>query len=257
MSTSEQIKVLVVHDEPLVRAGLIAALGTCPDIQPISFEPDGFEALRSEPPFVNVLVADYPNGVELARFFTRQCAARIRPKVMIVTGSDSEWNIRNALERGIVGYLLAGCPLEYLAVAVRTVHRGARYFSPGVAQRLAESLSAEPLTCREEAVLRLVVDGLGNKAIASRLGVALGTVKTHLRTIFDKLKVETRTQAASIAARRGLLSGRNRHPIEHSDVSNSCAMPKKYADRQDGYGNYRPVLDETHSSSRVETSAPR
>ena len=103
------------------------------------------------------------------------------------------------------GYLLVGCSLDDLAAGVRAVHRGARHLSPQVAARLAESISIEPLTAREEEVLRLVVEGLCNKAIGRRLGIAVGTVKSHLKSTFDKLNVESRTQAVAVVERRGLL----------------------------------------------------
>jgi DNA-binding NarL/FixJ family response regulator len=247
MSSSDPIRVLVIHDDALTRIGLIAALGSYRDIQPVTCELDA-DALRSDALFVDVLVADYSNGIELAERFTRQCAARVRPKILIVTASDTEWDIRNAMERCIAGYLLAGCPLDDLAAGVRTVHRAARYFSPGVTQRLAESLSAEPLTCREEAVLQLVVDGLCNKVIASRLGVAVGTVKTHLRTIFDKLEVETRTQAVIVVARRGLLAGRNHHPTQREDASNARGMSAQYAAGNGGASAHHAACRETRSA---------
>jgi two-component system NarL family response regulator len=214
MSSAEQIKVLVVHDDPLIRTGLIAALGSYTDIEPVNAEANRFESpLKTAGPelsCIDVIVANFSNGMDVAERLTGSSARCTPRKIMIVTASDREWEIRSAMECGIAGYLLAGCSLDHLAIGVRAVHRGARYFSPGVTQRLAESLSAEPLTGREETVLQLVVDGLCNKAIAARLGVALGTVKTHLKAIFDKLGVETRTQAVIAVARRGLLRGRVR-----------------------------------------------
>jgi len=214
MSIAEPIKVLIIHDDPLTRTGLVAALQSYTDFEPLTADSNRIETLANdsarEPLFVDVLVADYRSAICLADAFARQPAARRRPRILIVTANDSEREIRAAIERGIAGYLLTGCPLEHLAIGVRAAHRGARHFSPGVAQRLAESLATEPLTGREEAVLQLVVDGLCNKAIAARLGVALGTVKTHLKAVFDKLRVQTRTQAVIAVARRGLLEQRTR-----------------------------------------------
>ncbi|HEY6941980.1 response regulator transcription factor [Dokdonella sp.] len=214
MASAGTIKVLVVHDDPLMRAGLVAALAAYTDIGVVASDgqcaAERFAPAGVVPLFTDVLVADHSNGIDIAERFARQCTPRALPKIMIVAAHDSEWEIRSALEHGIAGYLLAGCALDDLAIGIRTLHRGARYFSPGVTERLAESLSAEPLTGREEAVLQLVVDGLCNKAIAARLGVALGTVKTHLKAIFDKLGVKTRTQAVIAVSRRGLLGRRMR-----------------------------------------------
>ncbi len=99
--------------------------------------------------------------------------------------------------------VLAACEGE-LVDAVRRVRHGAPYLSPPVAARLAESLAADPLTGREQHVLSLIVDALCNKHIASRLQISVGTVTIHVRSLFDKLNVRTRTAAAATAARRGL-----------------------------------------------------
>ena len=126
-------------------------------------------------------------------------------KVMVVASTDREWEIRHALECGVGGYLLAGCALTELAISVHAVHKGIRYLGAGVAHRLVESLSGELVTPREEAVLRLVLNGLENKAIARCLEIAVGSVKSHGKGVFNKPNVESRTQAVAVAERRGLL----------------------------------------------------
>jgi DNA-binding NarL/FixJ family response regulator len=233
MSSDRKIKVLVLHDDPLTRAGLIAALGSFADIEPEIPRARALEASLDGPgaetPFVDVLVSSYANGIDIAERFAQQRGARIRPRILIAAASDNEWQIRRAMECGIAGYLLTGCPLDHLAIGIRAVHGGARYFSPGVTQRLADSLSTERLTDREEAVLELVVDGLCNKAIANRLGVALGTVKTHLKAIFDKLSVETRTQAVITVARRGLLRQRMHCEVDDARMSTSVLARSQQA----------------------------
>jgi DNA-binding NarL/FixJ family response regulator len=221
MSSDRKIKVLVLHDDPLMRAGLIAALDNFTDIEQAGVFDASLDAPGATTLSVDVLLTSYAHGIDIAERLTQQRGARVRPKILVVTASDNEWEIRRAMECGIAGYLLTGCPLDHLAIGIRAVHGGARYFSPGVAQRLAESLSTARLTGREEAVLALVVDGLCNKAIASRLGVALGTVKTHLKAIFDKLSVETRTQAVITVARRGLLRQRMHCEVEDAGMSAS------------------------------------
>lgn len=138
-------------------------------------------------------------------------------------GIDREWEIRRALEHGVRGYLLVGCALDELAVGVRAVHRGARHLSTEVAARLAESVALEPLTAREEQVLRLVAEGLCNKAIGRKLGIAVGTVKSHLKSAFDKLDVESRTQAVAAVERRGLL--RQSTPTNHAGNRSQGRMP--------------------------------
>jgi DNA-binding NarL/FixJ family response regulator len=212
-----RIRVLVVHADPIAQAGLSSACSRYADleVQDTHARSDG-----AQPPFrpgphgsVDVVVADYTNGVALAARYARDSGPS--PKVLVIAGIDREWEIRNALQLGVRGFLLVGCALDELAAGVRAVHRGARHLSPQVAARLAESVSREPFTAREEEVLRLVAEGLSNKAIATRLGIAVGTVKSHLKPIFDKLQVQSRTQAVTIVERHGLLGARGQ-PVQAS-----------------------------------------
>jgi two-component system response regulator DesR len=210
MAHANRIRVLVLHDDPVARAGLSTTLSSYPDFEVVNGEaPGDASAIRVPPdPVADVVVADYDRGIGLALRATRRPDERL--KIMVVASSDRECDIRSALECGVRGYVLLGGSLEDLACGVRAVHRGARHLSSRVAQRLADSLSWHPLTAREEQVLRLVSDGQCNKAIAKQLGIAIGTVKSHMKGIFEKLDVESRTQAMRAAERRGLL----REPLQ-------------------------------------------
>jgi DNA-binding NarL/FixJ family response regulator len=199
MSLTQRIRVLVLHRDPVAHAGLSVAFSNRVDFE-VCAGPDS-----TLPHSADVVIADYSQGIMLAEAIANRPSRPMGPKVLVIAGVDREWEIRGALERGVRGYLLVGCSLEELLEGVRVVHRGARYLSPQVATRLAESISLEPLTSREEEVLRLVVEGLCNKAVGRRLGIAVGTVKSHLKSTFDKLKVESRTQAIAVVERRGLL----------------------------------------------------
>src|ERR1700675_1809202 len=180
MSLHDRIKVLVLHADPIAQAGLSAAFGRYPD----------FEVQESNLQCsADVVVADYANGVALAARAARDPATSL--KVVVIAAIYREWEIRSALERGVRGYLLVGCALDALADGVRAVHRGSRHLSPQVAARLAESVTCEALTTREEEVLRLLAEGLSNKVIATRLGMAVNTVKSHLKSTFDKLSVQS------------------------------------------------------------------
>lgn len=209
MAYANRIRILVLHADPVARAGLSATFAKYSDLEVVNPAGEEDDEGWSLPlPFscsADVVVADYESGLELATRSSRRPGAGGSFKILVVASSDREWEIRSALERGVRGYVLVGCALDELACGVRTVHRGVRHLSPQVAQRLAESLSGEPLTAREEEVLRLVVEGMGNKAIARRLDIAVGTVKSHLKGVFDKLNVDSRTQAICAAERRGLL----------------------------------------------------
>jgi DNA-binding NarL/FixJ family response regulator len=123
-----------------------------------------------------------------------------------VTTRQSEREIRHAMEVGARGYLIQGCAIVELIHAVRALGSGLRHIGALAAQRLADSVSGQSLTERENDVLRLLVEGHDNKTIARELEIAMGTVKSHLKTIFQKLDANSRTKVAAVAERRGLLT---------------------------------------------------
>jgi DNA-binding NarL/FixJ family response regulator len=207
MFTTDKIKVQVVYGDALIAAGLNATLGDQCDMLVLSRSmPVAASASLAEQ--ADVMVTDYEHGVawlDRARSDPRARHLPL-PPVLIVTPRDTESEIRYALEQGARGYLLLGCSVDELVSSVRALRAGTRYIAAKAAQRLADSLACEALTGREQAVLRLVVEGLGNKAIANRLDIAIGTVKSHLKSIFQKLNAASRTEVATQAERRGLLA---------------------------------------------------
>jgi DNA-binding NarL/FixJ family response regulator len=220
MAHSNPIRVLILHSDPVAREGLMSAFTRYADLQVIGADDglDNMSTLGQSPVTrsADVFVADYDHGTELATLASLRAVASDACKILIVASSNREWEIRSALGCGVRGYILVGCALDELAAGVRAVNRGLRYLSPQVALRLAEILAGDSMTAREEEVLRLVVEGMCNKAIARRLGIAVGTVKSHLKGIFGKLNVESRTQAICAAERRGLL--REAPQCDHSAV---------------------------------------
>jgi two-component system NarL family response regulator len=124
---------------------------------------------------------------------------------MILTHNDTEAKICHALEQGARGYLLLGCSLKDLMDGLRSVHGGGIALGPLVAIRITDSMKQQALTRREEDILAQIMLGLSNKRIASKLAVAVGTVKTHVKSILRKLDAASRTEAAAIAQRRGIL----------------------------------------------------
>lgn len=204
MAHFHPIRVLILHADPVAREGLASAFGRCADLALIdNDDPIPHRPWASAAPGADVVVADHGNALA----YLRQASSRPAPrgKVLVIASGCREWEIRSALECGARGYVVVGCGLEELVTGVRAVHRGQRYLSPQIALRMAEILACEPLTSREEDVLRLLVEGMGNKLIARRLGISVGTVKSHLKGIFDKLQVQSRTQAICAVERRGLL----------------------------------------------------
>lgn len=197
------IKVLVLHRNAVASAGLAAGLGKYGDFEVVE-QDSGHPAAQAIVPPVDVVIADYEQGIECVGKLKASARACV-PRVLIVTPSDRESDIRYALDSGARGYMLLDSDFDDLARGVREVYMGSRALSRRIAQHLAESVSCDQLTCREAEVLQLVVAGNGNKTIARRLNVAVGTVKSHLKSIFEKLGVQSRTQAISVALRRGLL----------------------------------------------------
>lgn len=190
-------RIQIQHEDPVLAMGLAAALrrSSDRDVHIRGLDPD-----PEEPP--QIVIADHQRAVQLA---LECCSRRERPTLMAVGTQDRERDIRIALEAGVAAVLLAGCRLDELDDAVNALRMGTRYVCRSAAQKLAESLGHESLTVRETDVLRLLTRGLGNKAIARELSIAVGTVKTHVKAILDKLDACSRTQAADVATRRGLV----------------------------------------------------
>ena len=198
------IVVVVRHRDPLLRLGVVAALrndgrfSVHADEDPAPTPKPGTDATCS----ADVVISDHEAGVALAE------ATRHRnhpPRVMVLTHRDGETDIRQALARGVLGYQLIGCSPGDVIDGVLALHRGERHLARAAAMRLAEHLSFQSLTGREIEVLHLVAAGWSNKRVASDLGMALSTAKAHLKAILGKLNARTRTEAAHVALRRGLL----------------------------------------------------
>jgi DNA-binding NarL/FixJ family response regulator len=185
------LRLRVDHEDTLLQAGLAALLARYPDL-----------ALATEDAAADVVVTDY--GAAMRR--VRERASRPgAPRVIVLTRRDSEIDIRCALAQGVDGYLVVGCSVDSVAEAARAVHQGLRHLDAVATHRIAESMFHEPLTGRETEVLQLAAIGCANKVIAARLQIGVGTVKTHMRSLLDKLDVASRTEAAAVAHRRGLL----------------------------------------------------
>ena len=202
MSQPSRIKVLIAHGDPLISAGLAVTLRKWRDFEAIVCSPDltVSQATSGHLPPADLIVADYESGLRLIA-----SAGAAGHRVMILTHSDSEAKISHALEQGARGYLLLGCSLQELIDGLRSVHVGGIALGPLVATRIADWMKQQALTTREADILRQMMLGLSNKGIAKKLTLAVGTVKTHVKSVLEKLGAASRTEAVAIAQRRGIL----------------------------------------------------
>ena len=188
----------IIHTDPVMTAGLHAILADRQEWR-VSTHPSQPEARQG----ARVLVADYDTGLALAR--QPEHAGLCRPSVLIVTQLDKEWEVRLAMDAGVQGYVLQSCSQDELLEAVASLVQGQRYLSESVTRSVAASLSRETLTGRETDVLQLLAEGCCNKSIARRLGIGVGTVKTHVKGVMSKLDATARTHAVVVATQRGLI----------------------------------------------------
>lgn len=212
MLAKTSVRVAVMHPNPVVAAGLEATFGREPEFQVRQILPrdDASPAAArrhaQELGAGFVVVADYQTALDFAaRTDASNARFDAQPRLLVMASATRGWQIRNALESGIHGYVSHECQIRELVDAVRCVHRGERYLCAIASRCIAESLSQQHLTLRELDVLRLVQEGLDNKTISRRLDIALGTVKAHVRTLLEKLDAKSRTEAVAAAMKRGFI----------------------------------------------------
>ncbi len=204
------IRLLIVDDHPVVRAGLVGILSDEPGFEVVGEASDGEQAVRiaaATRPDVVLMDLRMPGVGGVGA--TAQITAAGKSKVLILTTYETDDQILAAIEAGASGYLLKASPQAEIVAGIRSVAAGQTALSPHVAARLVERMRAPApeaiLTARETEVLQLVARGNSNKQIAVALGIGESTVKTHLLKIFEKLGVADRTRAVTLAMERGLL----------------------------------------------------
>jgi DNA-binding NarL/FixJ family response regulator len=206
MLLSDNTRVLIVHEDPIVAAGLSAVLNADPSVS-IACAANAAAWLRAGKEVrsdFEVILADYQGALDLLAA-AKESTGGSTPRVLVVSQLAREWEVRLAMNAGVFGYVLQSCPVEEIMLGVRMVAANRRYLCEAVAERIAESLTRVTLTVRETEVLELLQRGMCNKTIARDLGIAPGTVKAHVKGILDKLESTTRTQAVSVATQRGLI----------------------------------------------------
>jgi DNA-binding NarL/FixJ family response regulator len=204
------LRVLIVDDHPVVRAGLTGMLAAEADLEVVAEAADGAEAVRLALELApDVVLMDLRmTGVDGVEATARLTAEAPAIKVLILTTYDTDADIVRAVEAGATGYLLKDTPRADLAEAVRLAARGETVLAPAVAAKLVSRMrspAAPPLTPREREVLALVARGLANAEIGRELFISEATVKTHLVRVCGKLGVDDRTAAVTKAMAQGLL----------------------------------------------------
>ena len=200
VTPSPRIKVALLHGDPLISAGLVVTLCEHRDFEVSVYSPAFTLATLRSIRSADVAVADYDTGLRLLALGPAQ-----NPGIVLLTHHQSEAMICHALEQGARGYLLLGCGLEELVAGLRSVHAGCKALAPLVASRIADRLQQRALTPREMDILLQMTLGLSNKVIAHKLAMAEGTVKSHVKAVLSKLGASSRTEAAAIAQRRGIV----------------------------------------------------
>jgi DNA-binding NarL/FixJ family response regulator len=203
----ELIRVLVADDHVTVREGLVAMIGRQRDMEVVAQATQGREAVelwREHRPDVTLLdvrmpVLDGIGAIGEIRLID------VDARILVLTTFDTDNEISLVIKAGAKGYLLKDAPREELLDGIRRVHAGEICIPPALVAKLAAGMSSQDLTRRELDVLSLLASGKSNKDIGALLYISETTVKSHLRAIFTKLQVLSRTEAITVASRRGLI----------------------------------------------------
>jgi NarL family two-component system response regulator LiaR len=211
-SPSQPIRVMLVDDHAMVRRGLATFLKAFDDLQLAGEAENGEVALRlctevlPDVILMDMVMPDM-DGAAATRLIRQQFP---QVQVIALTSFKEGDLVKNILEAGAIGYLLKDVSAEELAQAIRAAHAGRATLSPEAAQALVETANQPPapgldLTEREREVLALMVEGLNNTQIAGRLTVSPSTIKSHVSNILSKLRVNSRTEAVTLALRNRLI----------------------------------------------------
>ncbi len=208
------IQILLVDDHPIVRQGIRSLLSTYPDLHVVGEAASVAEAttlIQHTTADLILLDIRMPDGTGLQVLRALRATTKAI-KVLIITSFDDEEYVLEALQQGADGYVLKNASDETLVHAIRTVMSGERVLSPQITDHMVQQLLRAPsasansdITVEEITILNHLVQGDSNHTIATTLAYSDATIKRKLRRIFDKLHVESRTEAAAEAIRRGLV----------------------------------------------------
>jgi two-component system, NarL family, response regulator len=204
---SAKVRILIVDDHPVVRAGLASMLGTQESLDVVGAAWNGQEAfalIERHRPEVMLLDLRMPgmNGIEVLQALRSYPDP---PRVLVLTNFETDEDVYRAVRAGAQGYLLKSTTQQEMVEAIKTVASGHSHFPPHIASRLAHRMSRSNLTAREREILEMMSKGLTNKQIGTALEISANTARNHVNNIIEKLEVADRTEAVTTAIQQGLL----------------------------------------------------
>jgi len=207
LTQPDSIRIMIVDDHPVVRTGLKTMLESEDGLSVIGTAGSGREAIDQLAHITPDVVLMDLRMPEMEGTTAISEMRRIHPdlRILVLTNYQEDESIARAFQAGAMGYLLKCTPQDEIVRAVHTLHQNRRYIPDEIAQRLAQALGREKPSDRELEVLTLAARGLSNKEIAQKLFISDKTARNHIASCLEKLDASDRTEATTIAIRRGLI----------------------------------------------------
>lgn len=207
MAKSDQIRIMVVDDHPMLREGVCAVIETQGDLEIVAEAETGEQAIefyQKHHPDIVLMDLQMPGMGGVAAIETLR-KAHPASRIIVLTTYAGDAQAMRALRAGAVGYLLKSSMRKELLDTIRSVHSGGKHLTSEIATGIALHLAEDVLSGRESEVLTLAAAGNSNKQIGAKLGLSEDTVKGYMKVIYSKLGAADRTHAVTIAAKRGII----------------------------------------------------